>query len=182
MFIDKFGIVVFNEKDIFDALYSTNALNFDEMFVDNNEVVEQFNQQVLKNADNIKLLNAYQEPKIDIKKFDENNQKSWLIPKECQSFDIGNWLLDQCKTSEQTDRVIEELELFVQYDMIDVLVSIKYLVDFMRTNNIVWGLGRGSSVASYCLFLIGIHKIDSLKFSLDIKEFLKGEKDDKENL
>jgi len=178
MFIDKFGIVVFNEKDIFDALYTNNALNFQELLVDDGKIVEQFNQQVLKNADNIKLLNAYQEPKDDIRKFDEINQKNWFVPKEYQSFDISNWLLDQCKTSEQTNRVIEELELFVQYDMIDVLICVKYLVDFMRTNNIVWGLGRGSSVASYCLYLIGIHKIDSLKFSLDIKEFLKGEKDD----
>jgi DNA polymerase III alpha subunit len=178
MFIDKFGIVVFNEKDVFDALYTNNALNFEELLVDDDTIVEQFNQQVLKNADSIKLLNAYQEPKDDIRKFDETNQKNWFVPKEYQSFDIGNWLLDQCKTSEQKNRVIKELELFVQYDMIDVLICVKYLVDFMRTNNIVWGLGRGSSVASYCLYLIGIHKIDSLKFSLDIKEFLKGEKDD----
>lgn len=178
MFIDKFGIVVFNEKDIFDALYTNNALNFEELLVDDDTIVEQFNQQVLKNADSIKLLKAYREPKDDIRKFDETNQKNWFVPKEYQHFDIGNWLLDQCKTSEQTNRVIEELELFVQYDMIDVLICVKYLVDFMRANNIVWGLGRGSSVASYCLYLIGIHKIDSLKFSLDIKEFLKGEKDD----
>lgn len=178
MFVDKFGIVVFNEKDIFDALYANNKLNFSEIFVDDEIVVKQFNQQVLKNADNIKLLNTYQEPKIDIKTFDECNQKNWLIPLNYQNFDIGNWLLGQCQTSEQTDRVIEELELFVQYNMIDVLICVKYLVDFMREHNIVWGLGRGSSVSSYCLYLIGIHKVDSLKFSLDIKEFLKGEKDD----
>lgn len=177
MFTDSFGIVVLNEQDIFDALYATNKLNFNEMFVDNAKVVEQFNQQILKNADNIKLLNTYQEPNIDIKKFDENNQKNWFIPQEYQNFNIVNWLLDQCKTPEQTNRVIKELELFVQYDMIDVLICVKYLVDFMREHDIVWGLGRGSSVASYCLYLIGIHKIDSLKFNLDIKEFLKGEKE-----
>jgi DNA polymerase III alpha subunit len=43
----------------------------------------------------------------------------------------------------------------------------------MRKNKIVWGVGRGSSVASYVLFLIGIHKVNSLKYNLDIKEFLK---------
>ena len=120
--------------------------------------------------------------KKDIKTFDETHQKEWLIPKEYQNFDIASWLLNQCKTPEQINRVVEELELFVQYNMIDVLICVQYLVDFMRANNIVWGLGRGSSVASYCLYLIGIHKIDSLKFSLDIKEFLKGDKDDQENL
>jgi len=48
-----------------------------------------------------------------------------------------------------------------------------YIVDMMRKNNLVWGVGRGSSVASYVLYLIGIHKIDSLKYNLNIEEFLK---------
>jgi DNA polymerase III alpha subunit len=182
MFTDKYGIVVLNEQDILDALYSTDALNIDELIVDNSRIVEQFNKQVLKNADNIKLLKAYQEPSVDIKAFDEHNQKIWFIPQEYQSFDIADWLLNKCQTKEQTNRVIEELELFVQLDMIDVLNCVKYLVDFMRSKNIVWGLGRGSSVASYCLYLIGVHKIDSLKYKLNIKEFLKGENNDQEDL
>jgi DNA polymerase III alpha subunit len=43
----------------------------------------------------------------------------------------------------------------------------------MRSNNIVWGVGRGSSVASYVLYLLGVHKVDSIKYGLDIREFLK---------
>jgi DNA polymerase III alpha subunit len=43
----------------------------------------------------------------------------------------------------------------------------------MREHGVVWGVGRGSSVASYVLFLIGIHKIDSLYYDLPIDEFLK---------
>ena len=57
--------------------------------------------------------------------------------------------------------------------MIDLLCYLKYLVDTMREHNIVWGVGRGSSVASYCLYLLGVHKIDSIKYELDIREFLK---------
>jgi DNA polymerase III alpha subunit len=49
----------------------------------------------------------------------------------------------------------------------------KYLVDTLRKNIIVWGVGRGSSVASYILYLIGVHRIDSLYYDLDIAEFLK---------
>jgi DNA polymerase III alpha subunit len=36
-------------------------------------------------------------------------------------------------------------------------------------------VGRGSSVASYVLFLIGVHKIDPIKYELPIEEFFKGE-------
>jgi DNA polymerase III alpha subunit len=43
----------------------------------------------------------------------------------------------------------------------------------MRDNNIVWGVGRGSSVASYVLYLLGIHKIDSIKYNLSPDEFFK---------
>jgi DNA polymerase III alpha subunit len=55
----------------------------------------------------------------------------------------------------------------------DLLKYLKYLVDTMRENKIVWGVGRGSSVASYALYLIGVHKVDSIKYQLDINEFLK---------
>jgi len=43
----------------------------------------------------------------------------------------------------------------------------------LRKNNIVWGVGRGSSVASYVLFLLGVHKIDSMYYELSVDEFLK---------
>ena len=86
--------------------------------------------------------------------------------------DIEDFLFNQC-SKENHQRLIEEIELFRQYNMIDLLKYLKYLVDTMRENNIVWGVGRGSSVASYCLYIIGVHKIDSVKYNLDIKEFLK---------
>ena len=86
---------------------------------------------------------------------------------------IIEMLYGMCETQTQMERVTLELELFIQHGMFEVLVYLKYLVDTLRANNIVWGVGRGSSVASYCLYLIGVHKIDSIKYDLDIHEFLK---------
>jgi DNA polymerase III alpha subunit len=63
--------------------------------------------------------------------------------------------------------------MFKERNMENVLRFMIFFVDFMRENNIVWGVGRGSSVASYCLFLIGVHKVNSLQHNLNIKEFLK---------
>ena len=48
-----------------------------------------------------------------------------------------------------------------------------YFVDTIRANNVVWGVGRGSSVSSFCLFLIGVHKINPLLYNLDYREFLR---------
>jgi DNA polymerase III alpha subunit len=95
------------------------------------------------------------------------------MPKEYYDFEIVGYLLDKTTNEEEYQRVVTELEIFAQHNMIDLLRYIKYLVDTMRKNNIVWGVGRGSSVASYVLYLIGVHKVNSIKYELDIKEFLK---------
>jgi DNA polymerase III alpha subunit len=99
----------------------------------------------------------------------------WFVPEEYKTMDILDWLYQRCPTPEIRERVVEELRLFAKHDMIPVLKTMKYVVDTLRANNIVWGVGRGSSVSSYVLYLIGIHKIDSVKYALPIDEFFKGE-------
>lgn len=100
--------------------------------------------------------------------------RDWFIPKEYQDMDIEEFLIKQCP-EENYDRLAEELALYKKHGFIDVLKAMKYLVDTLRENKIVWGVGRGSSVSSYCLYLIGIHKIDSVKYRLPISDFFKGE-------
>ena len=99
---------------------------------------------------------------------------NWFIPDEYKNMDIAEYLIDICPR-ENRERLISELDLFRKHNMIIVLKAMKFLVDTLRQNNIVWGVGRGSSVASYALYLIGIHKIDPVKYNLSITEFFKGE-------
>ena len=110
----------------------------------------------------------YPMPMVDIP-----TERDWFIPNEYKQIDIRNWLLSKCTSQEQTDRVELELSLFEKQGMIDILNVMIYVVDTLRSQNIVWGVGRGSSVSCYCLYLIGIHKIDSLKYDLPINEFFK---------
>ena len=98
---------------------------------------------------------------------------NWLLPKEYKDMDIEKFLIDQCP-EENYERLVKELDLYRKHHMLIVLKAMKYIVDILRKNNIVWGVGRGSSVASYALYLIGIHKIDSVKYDLPIEEFFKG--------
>ena len=105
----------------------------------------------------------------------EIDSTNWFIPYEYKTMDIIDWLYQQCPTPEIRERVVEELRLFAKHDMIPMLKTMKYVVDTLRANNVVWGVGRGSSVASYVLFIIGVHKIDSVKYKLPINEFFKGE-------
>ena len=70
-------------------------------------------------------------------------------------------------------RVEMELTMFEERKLFPVIQILIYIIDTMRKHKLVWGVGRGSSVASYVLYLLGVHKINSLKYNLDIKEFLK---------
>jgi DNA polymerase III alpha subunit len=100
------------------------------------------------------------------------DSKNWFIPKSYQDMDIEGFLVDNCP-KENYERLIQEIQLFQRHNMIPVLKTMKYIVDTLRANNIVWGVGRGSSVASYVLHVIGVHKIDSIKYNIPIEEFFK---------
>lgn len=99
---------------------------------------------------------------------------NWFIPAEYKNMDIESWLVNNCP-KENYERLIKELALYREQGFIPVLKAMKYIVDTLRSNNVVWGVGRGSSVASYALYLIGVHKIDSIKYNIPIEEFFKGE-------
>jgi len=102
------------------------------------------------------------------------DSKNWFIPKSYQDMDIEGFLVDNCP-KENYERLIQEIQLFQRHNMIPMLKTMKYIVDTLRANNIVWGVGRGSSVASYALHIIGVHKINSIKYNIPIEEFFKGE-------
>lgn len=170
---DKYGQIILTEQDAFTALYSGKTKDLKDILFDTSAEITKFNQSIKSNYDDFGPLNVYKESEDSLDFFDEANQCTWFMPEEYQKFPIHQWLLDQCNTEIEKNRVDEELTLFIQHGMFDLLFYLKYLVDTMRSNNIVWGVGRGSSVASYVLYLLGIHKINSIKYNLDIHEFLK---------
>ena len=171
MEINKYGNVFLTSDELFENIYTNKISNFKNIYSDQT-TVDKFNTAKNTNKDNFEFLSVYTNPELSVKEFDSVNQNDWFMPTEYKTMDIEDFLFNQC-SKENHQRLIEEIELFRQYNMIDLLKYLKYLVDTMRENNIVWGVGRGSSVASYCLYIIGVHKIDSVKYNLDIKEFLK---------
>lgn len=110
---------------------------------------------------------------IAVPEFDLRNQSHWFMPEQYRELDIAEFVLGLCTTQAQLQRVGEELLLYQEHDLFDLLRYLKYLVDVMRENQVIWGVGRGSSVASYVLYLLGVHRIDSLYYDLDPREFLR---------
>lgn len=168
-----FGEVILSEQDILNGLYSGKITDISKVNIEDPKIVEQFNIARQQNADPFNSLKVYIPPNLNQEQFDKLNQSSWFMPEEYKNLDIESWILEKCSSEIEKTRVEQELDLFRQHGMIDVLKYLKYLVDTMRQNNILWGVGRGSSVASFCLYLLGVHKINSIKYDLDIQEFLK---------
>jgi DNA polymerase III alpha subunit len=165
--------IVLSEQDILEGLYSGKINDLSNLNIDDETVVEQFNFARRQNADPFPNLTLFNEAVESLEQFDKRNQEQWFMPKEYEDFPMVEFLLDKTTNEEEYQRVVTELDLYIQHNMMALLNYLKYLVDTMRSNNIVWGVGRGSSVASYCLYLLGVHKVNSIKYELDIHEFLK---------
>jgi DNA polymerase III alpha subunit len=122
---------------------------------------------------NAPRITVYQQPEVDIKQFDRSMQLNWYMPAEYKNIDIAQYVLDQCKADSELQRAGQELIMFQERGLFPMLRYLKYLVDTMRSNNVLWGVGRGSSIASFVLYCIGVHRINSLHYDLSIDEFLK---------
>lgn len=167
---DKLGIAYAKTEELCEMLYQNPDLDIGEIFVEDPHT---YNASVKSFYADLPVLKLYDLGEVDIEKFDAANQSVWHMPAEYQSIDIAQWLLDQCNTQEELQRVGQELLLYQERDLFPLLKQLKYIVDIWRANNIVWGVGRGSSVASYVLYLIGVHRINSIYYDLDIEEFLR---------
>ena len=168
---DKFGQAHVSTDDLCELLYKNPNLDLTNFLVDDSEL---YNTSVKKLYAELPKLTKYVPVDWEnIEQFDIHLQNNWHVPKKDMELDIAEWLLSKCVTEEELQRVGKELMLYQERNLFDLLRFMKYLVDTMRKHKIVWGVGRGSSVASYVLYLIGVHKINSLYYNLDIEEFLK---------
>jgi DNA polymerase III alpha subunit len=166
---DKFGNVLYDSTDIVNMLYKGDGEHLSKVLCENS-----IDLSKLAEIANIQLNHV--DPTlydIDVETFDSICQNDWMMPEEYKTFDIAKWVLDKCENQDQLQRVGAELLEFQRRNMLPLLQWLKYFVDYCRTNNVVWGVGRGSSVSSYVLFLIGVHKIDSMKYNLDWQDFLR---------
>ena len=167
---DQYGQAYTTSNDLCDLLYKNPKLDISLFQVEDSL---EYNRSVAELHAELDLLDSYHNISQTVEEFDNILQKNWRMPQEYQELDIAEYALSLCKEEQELQRVGQELLLYQERNLFDLLRYLKYLVDTLRKNNVVWGVGRGSSVASYVLFLLGVHKIDSLYYNLDVEEFLK---------
>lgn len=167
MYTTDSNIVIFEDRDIFDTLYQNNNVAFEQISVlDSTEISNLIQVSGLQ-------FNVISENNLEIQKNDKERQQLWFIPPSYKNLNIRKWVIQQCNTSDEIIRANQELVEFEKRNMVGLLQWLKYFVDSCISRNIIIGVGRGSSVSSFVLYKIGVHKIDSLKYNLDWREFLR---------
>ncbi len=97
----------------------------------------------------------------------------WVMPEKYINTNILPIIPEDDLYEERLRRLVQEVGLFESNDMYDVLRILIYVIDIFNEYNIVWGVGRGSSCASYLLYLLDLHLVDPVRYNIDLSEFFK---------
>ena len=168
--VDACGRLRFHGDDAVELLM--RGIDLTGVLIEETAEISQYNQACRehdKTAAIIPPITAGEAPESDTAR----RIATWFIPEEFRNIAVREQLLAMCERDAEIARVNQEMDMFEARGLVPVLRLMFFLVDHCRRHGIVWGVGRGSSVASYCLFLIGVHKCDSLHHNLDITEFLR---------
>jgi len=170
---NKFGELIFSDTDVCDILMQGRTIDsLQNMVVDSTVDIEKLTQ-CIEDPGSLLTWTFPTDSDVSVPEFHLTQQSHWHMPDQYKTLDIAEYILSLCSTQEELQRCGEELLLYQEKDLFNLLRYLKYLVDVMKTNNLIWGVGRGSSVASYVLYKLGVHKINSMYYNLDIKEFLR---------
>ena len=173
MIQNKFSELVFNENDICDLIMQGRSVeSLKHMIVDPSINLEDLVMQVERPESLLTWTFPYDQG-TSVPEFHLTQQISWHMPDEYKQLDIAVYILGLCNSEAELQRCGQELLLYQERGLFPLLQYLKYLVDIMSANNVIWGVGRGSSVASFVLYKLGVHRINSLYYNLDVAEFLR---------
>lgn len=170
---NKFGEIVLEEDDICDLIMQGRDLDSLRRATVSREIDIVRLTQVLEDPTVLLTWTFPHGSDIAVPDYHSAAQKNWHMPEQYREMDIAAHVLELCQSQAELQRCGEELLLYQERDLFDLLRYLRYLVDVMQENRVIWGVGRGSSVASFVLYKLGVHRIDSLYYNLDIREFLR---------
>lgn len=168
---NKYGQVILTSDKLLDLLLQGRNIN--HLIVSDDEDIELFKKYQSSLIPDTIEFSENVDDELSFDEFHEKCAKEWTFPKIYQQIDVKKWLHNKCITKEEHDRVDEEYSLFEERDLIMLLRLFIYIIDSLREKKMLWGVGRGSSVNSYILYLIGVHRVNSLKYNLPISDFLR---------
>ena len=165
------GELIFSESDLCDLVMQGHNITEMKRIIIDQTVDLETAAMILEKVPDFVRYNELSE--TGLAEFDHRCQETWFMPTEYKNLDIAEYVLSLCQSDAELQRCGQELMLYQERDLFNLLRYLKYLVDLMNQNNLIWGVGRGSSVASYVLYKLGVHRIDSMYYDLDPGEFLR---------
>jgi len=173
MIQNKFDQLVFNENDLCNLLMQGRDVDsLKNVIIDETIDIEQM-AMFIERPDSLLTWSFPYNAETSVPEFHASQQMIWHMPNEYKQLDIAVYILSLCESEAELQRCGQELLLYQERDLFNLLRYLKYLVDVMTENNVIWGVGRGSSVASFVLYKLGVHRINSLFYNLDVEEFLR---------
>ena len=170
---NNYGEMIFSEDDVCDLLMQgRDVASLKRMMIDASVNLEKASL-LLDCVPALINYDTLNNPEETLEDFDRRLQQTWHMPDSYKQLDIAQYVLDLCTTEAELQRCGHELLLYQERDLFNLLRFLKYLVDTMAENRVIWGVGRGSSVASYVLYKLGVHRINSMFYELDVEEFLR---------
>lgn len=142
--------------------------------------------RIVSENDDVRLFNSRVEEKDKLKVEGAEPvtlQFEWKLPQQFIELDVHgyvqqlffekvNALYGDDEMSITAARRLEiELQEFEKRGLIPLLRTIIYIIHELKANNKIWGVGRGSSCASYVLFILGLHVVDPVLFDVSLEEF-----------
>ena len=167
MNIDNAGQCIYSQSEVFNLIMQ--GIDIDDIYVE-------------KDAELNDLLKSYESSDFkrymvindnELNSFHKLNQMDWKMPKEYfdDVYDIKETIRAKIwyGNPQYHTRIDKELEAFEHYGLLDLLKYMRYMCDTLRDRGVVWGVGRGSSVASLCLYVLGVHSVDPVKYGIDFE-------------
>lgn len=165
------GVSIIDPDQVLEAIrrgLKPSALRVTELTAE----IKSFNREV---SDAEALKECSKEPiNIDL---------TWILPQKYLTIDLWDHIIsvfgERLKDLEYNDAELHEATCRIEAELLEVhargmtefMKTIIYVLDVFRAKNVIWGVGRGSSCASYILFILGLHVVDCVKFAVPMEEF-----------
>jgi len=116
-----------------------------------------------------KIENKY---KHDVGISEDSTNYDFLRALSLKGFKDLNIQKDSQDYKKYIERAKYELETLKELGFIDYILLVWDVINFCKENNIPVGLGRGSAAGSLILYLIGVTRIDPVKYDLYFERFI----------
>lgn len=102
---------------------------------------------------------------------------SWNIPEKFKNVNLLDYVVERLDKipvnirQKYHDRLVLEIEEIEKRDVSNLFKMLVYVTETLKNSKTVFGVGRGSSCACLFLYLIGLHKVDPIKYDIPLSEF-----------